>query len=250
MKPHQTPTGGVLISHPVHQHAYETAVAAQDAGNLRWFATGLYDTGRGLADPRLRTWLPGGIRRRIERELRRRRHPNSILPAFSRFQATTLWARALGGPSGNSHTSDASIRRSGRIIGSTTNSARDWQSFPASTWSTPSRAPHWPPSEPQTVPEKGPFWMCRAPTNGSWMLQARAPSRESRRNACSQTFSSRPLTTSLRAWSRPGYLSTASSRSPTASIPKTFKRAAASAPTTCSASCSSAELAVARACRT
>lgn len=67
--------GGVLVSQPVHQHAYETAVAAQDSGNLRWFATGLYDTGRGLADPRLRTWLPIGFQHRIERELRRRRHP-------------------------------------------------------------------------------------------------------------------------------------------------------------------------------
>lgn len=66
---------GVLVSQPVHQHAYETAVAAQDSGYLRWFATGLYATGRGIADPRLRTWLPAGTRRRIERELRRRRHP-------------------------------------------------------------------------------------------------------------------------------------------------------------------------------
>ncbi len=67
--------GGVLISQPVHQHAYEAAVAAQDDGNLRWFVTGLYDTGRGLADPRLRRWLPADARHRIERDLRRRRHP-------------------------------------------------------------------------------------------------------------------------------------------------------------------------------
>ena len=57
--------GGVLVSQPVHQHAYETAVAAQDSGNLRWFVTGLYDTGR----------LPAATRRCLERELRRRRHP-------------------------------------------------------------------------------------------------------------------------------------------------------------------------------
>jgi glycosyltransferase involved in cell wall biosynthesis len=67
--------GGVLISQPVHQHAYETAVAAQDGGTLRWFVTGLYDTGRGLADVRLRRWLPAGARRHIEHDLRRRRHP-------------------------------------------------------------------------------------------------------------------------------------------------------------------------------
>jgi glycosyltransferase involved in cell wall biosynthesis len=70
-----TTPGGVLISHPVHQHAYETAVAAQDGGHLRYFATGLYDTAHGLADPRLRAWLPAGAGRRIERDLQRRRHP-------------------------------------------------------------------------------------------------------------------------------------------------------------------------------
>jgi glycosyltransferase involved in cell wall biosynthesis len=70
-----TAPGSVLISHPVHQHAYETAVAAQHGGHLRYFATGLYDTARGLADPRLRSWLPASAGRRIERDLRRRRHP-------------------------------------------------------------------------------------------------------------------------------------------------------------------------------
>ena len=70
-----TVPGGVLISQPVHQHAYEAAVAAQDGGTLRWFVTGLYDTGRGLADQRLRRRLPAVARRRIERDLRRRRHP-------------------------------------------------------------------------------------------------------------------------------------------------------------------------------
>jgi len=66
----------VLVSQPVHQHAYETAVAAQSSGHLRYFATGLYDTARGLADPRLRAWLPPAARRRVERELRGRRHPD------------------------------------------------------------------------------------------------------------------------------------------------------------------------------
>jgi starch synthase len=70
-----TGDGGVLVSQPVHQHAYETAVGSQEAGSLRWFVTGIYDTGRGLGAPRLRAWLPAGVRRRIDRELRRRRHP-------------------------------------------------------------------------------------------------------------------------------------------------------------------------------
>ena len=91
---------GVLVSQPVHQHAYETAVAAQDGGYLRWFATGLYDTGRGIADPRLRTWLPAGTRRRVERELRRRRHPE-LDPArvltFPRYHlVATGLRRSLG----------------------------------------------------------------------------------------------------------------------------------------------------------
>jgi alpha-maltose-1-phosphate synthase len=72
----KAPAGsGVLISQPVHHHAYETAVAAQNGGYLRYFATGLYDTRRGLANPRLRAWLPVRTRRLIERDLRRRRHP-------------------------------------------------------------------------------------------------------------------------------------------------------------------------------
>jgi glycosyltransferase involved in cell wall biosynthesis len=70
-----TTPGGVLIGHPVHQHAYETAVAAQNGGHLRYFATGLYDTAHGLADPRLRAWLPASTGRSIESDLRRRRHP-------------------------------------------------------------------------------------------------------------------------------------------------------------------------------
>jgi glycosyltransferase involved in cell wall biosynthesis len=100
VKPHEALTSGVLVSHPVHQHAYETAVAAQDAGNLRWFATGLYDTGRGLADPRLRTWLPAGTQRRIERELRRRRHPeldpNRVLTIPRFHLLATGFRRSLG----------------------------------------------------------------------------------------------------------------------------------------------------------
>ena len=35
----------VLVTQPVHQHAYETAVAAQEAGALDTFVTGLYHKG-------------------------------------------------------------------------------------------------------------------------------------------------------------------------------------------------------------
>ena len=91
---------GVLVSHPVHQHAYETAVAAQEAGSLRWFVTGIYDTGRGLTAPGLRTRLPAGLRDRVERELRRRRHPE-LDPARVRTIPVSLllatgYRRAVG----------------------------------------------------------------------------------------------------------------------------------------------------------
>jgi alpha-maltose-1-phosphate synthase len=65
----------VVVVHPVHQHAYEAAVGAGQAGLLRFFVTGLYWTGAGLSD--LRRWrlLPQSLVRRLERELGRRRHP-------------------------------------------------------------------------------------------------------------------------------------------------------------------------------
>lgn len=67
--------GGVLVSQPVHQHAYETAVAAQEAGVLCCFLTGLYYRGGNPAGPRAPGWLPPTIGLRLERELRRRWHP-------------------------------------------------------------------------------------------------------------------------------------------------------------------------------
>jgi glycosyltransferase involved in cell wall biosynthesis len=65
----------VLISHPVHQHAYETAVAAQQLGLLGAFVTGIYFTGRGATSPRLLGALPPALRRKVPRELARRWHP-------------------------------------------------------------------------------------------------------------------------------------------------------------------------------
>jgi glycosyltransferase involved in cell wall biosynthesis len=65
----------VVVIHPVQQHAYEAAVGADSAGLLRLFVTGLYCTGAGLTDPRPWRLLPGGLARRVERELSRRRHP-------------------------------------------------------------------------------------------------------------------------------------------------------------------------------
>lgn len=66
----------VVVSQPVHQHAYETAVAAQEAGLLHWFATSLYRTGRGLSHPILTRFLPSGKRKQFERLQLRRWHPD------------------------------------------------------------------------------------------------------------------------------------------------------------------------------
>jgi glycosyltransferase involved in cell wall biosynthesis len=64
--------GSVVVSHPAHQHAYETAVGAQRSGLLKCFVTGLYDRGWG---ERLARYLPASAGRVVDRELGRRRHP-------------------------------------------------------------------------------------------------------------------------------------------------------------------------------
>lgn len=91
--------GGVLVSHPGRQHAYETAVAAQERGLLCRFATGLYSKRGSMGSTALRL-LPGKPRRSIERELDRRRHPE-IDPGLVRtvpleFSAATGFRRLLG----------------------------------------------------------------------------------------------------------------------------------------------------------
>jgi glycosyltransferase involved in cell wall biosynthesis len=90
--------GIVLISQPVHQHGYETAVAAQDAGLLRFFVTGIYYTGRGLTSPRLIGTLPSGLRARVERELLRRRHSEldpSLVYAIPRYHVLATGVRRI-----------------------------------------------------------------------------------------------------------------------------------------------------------
>jgi glycosyltransferase involved in cell wall biosynthesis len=87
----------VVVVHPVHQHAYETAVGLQSAGLLRCFVTGLYDHERGLFSPRLQRPLPGWIGNRIAAELRRRRHPEldpGLVDTIARYHAVaTVWRR-------------------------------------------------------------------------------------------------------------------------------------------------------------
>lgn len=86
----------VIVSHPVHQQAYETVVAAQDANLLHSFRNGLYMTGRGLSNPRLLQILPGRWRAQVERSQRRRWHPQidaGRVSTISRYHLVALGSR-------------------------------------------------------------------------------------------------------------------------------------------------------------
>jgi starch synthase len=85
--------GGVLVSQPVHQHAYELVVAAQKAHALSGFVTGIY-----VRDPALR-WLPNvRIAVWLRRQLRRRWHPEvdpRMTRTIMRYGAASLIFRPL-----------------------------------------------------------------------------------------------------------------------------------------------------------
>ncbi len=88
----------VIVSHPVHQQAYETVVAAQEANLLHSFRNGLYMTGRGLSSPRLLGVLPRGLRARVERIQRRRWHSDidvRRVSTISRYHLLALSSRPL-----------------------------------------------------------------------------------------------------------------------------------------------------------
>src|SRR5260370_545696 len=88
----------VIVSHPVHQQAYETVVGAQEANLLHSFRNGLYMTGRGLSSPHLLRVLPGTLRASVQRTQRRRWHPE-IDPArvstAARYHLLGLASRPL-----------------------------------------------------------------------------------------------------------------------------------------------------------
>ena len=74
-----------LVGHPGSNHlAYQMVAALQKAGYDASFETGLFWTGTGLL-PKLTGLLPATLRGRIERELKRRSHPD-IDPARVSFQ--------------------------------------------------------------------------------------------------------------------------------------------------------------------
>lgn len=92
--------GGVVVSQPVHQHAYETAVAAQEHGILCRYVTGLYWTGRGITSPEVLGLLSERQRLAVERELRRRSHPEldqGRVHTIARYHiVATAFRRVLG----------------------------------------------------------------------------------------------------------------------------------------------------------
>jgi glycosyltransferase involved in cell wall biosynthesis len=64
----------VGVFHPGSQHAYETALAFQDAGCLSWFATSIFFDPARWPYSAL-GFVPAATRKRLELELKRRYHP-------------------------------------------------------------------------------------------------------------------------------------------------------------------------------
>ncbi len=86
----------VVVVQPVHQHAYETAVAADKARLLRCFITGLYCTSRRAANLDSRGWLPHSLERAVSDKLRARWHPgldSRRVLTITRHQALAVGVR-------------------------------------------------------------------------------------------------------------------------------------------------------------
>lgn len=84
----------IAVFHPGMQHSYQTALAFQRAGRLAWYATSIfYDPNRWPY--RMLPFVPSGLRRRLERELRRRHHPE-LDPGLLRTFGYWEWIERLG----------------------------------------------------------------------------------------------------------------------------------------------------------
>jgi glycosyltransferase involved in cell wall biosynthesis len=86
--------GRVAVFHPGVQHAYETALAFQDAGQLAWFATSIFYVPERWPY-RVAAWTPAGLRARLEYEFRRRYHPD-LNPALVRTFGFLEWIERVG----------------------------------------------------------------------------------------------------------------------------------------------------------
>jgi len=84
----------IAVFHPGMQHSHQTALAFQRAGRLAWYATGLF-----YAPSRwpytVLPFVPSGLRRRLERELRRRHHPE-LDPELVRTFGCWEWIERIG----------------------------------------------------------------------------------------------------------------------------------------------------------
>lgn len=87
-------SGRVAVFHPGVQHAYETALAFQDAGQLAWFATSIFYVPNRWPY-RLAAWTPERLRERLEYEFRRRHHPD-LDPMLVRTFGLYEWIERVG----------------------------------------------------------------------------------------------------------------------------------------------------------
>jgi alpha-maltose-1-phosphate synthase len=88
--------GVVLISHPVHQHAYETAIAAQSAFLLHRFVTGLYYVP--LLQEAVGRFLPSRFAGFVDHQMRRRYHPEldpHLVQVVGRFHVVATSVRLV-----------------------------------------------------------------------------------------------------------------------------------------------------------
>jgi glycosyltransferase involved in cell wall biosynthesis len=86
--------GRVAVFHPGVQHAYETALAFQDAGQLAWFATSIFYVPERWPY-RLAAWTPAKLRERLDYEFRRRYHPD-LNPQLIRTFGFHEWIERVG----------------------------------------------------------------------------------------------------------------------------------------------------------
>ena len=83
----------VGVFHPGSQHAYETALAFQDAGWLSWFATSIFFDPARWPYSALR-FVPAATRKRLELEFKRRYHPK-LQPSLVRTLGVWEWLERL-----------------------------------------------------------------------------------------------------------------------------------------------------------
>jgi glycosyltransferase involved in cell wall biosynthesis len=113
----------VAVFHPGVQHAYETALAFQDAGQLAWFATSIFYVPERWPY-RVAAWTPAPVRERLEYEFRRRYHPD-LDPSLVRTFGVYEWIERVGMRLGfrgvehyaNEYGNASFARRVGRLAG-------------------------------------------------------------------------------------------------------------------------------------